>query len=177
MSKQVKQLICKELTDRLGDVDACVVVDPTQLDGITANRLRQRMSQANVHMMLVKNSLAQRALAGLPLEPVRSLLDGSCALAWGGDSIVDVAKLLVEQAKTLPLSIKGAVMEGMAMDAAAAVGLARLPSKAEMKSILVGQVLSPGAKLAGAVLGAGLAIASILKGRIEELEKSEPAAA
>ncbi|MCG3181078.1 MAG: 50S ribosomal protein L10 [Phycisphaerae bacterium] len=177
MSKQVKQLICDELVQKFRDVDACMVVDLTPLDGLTANALRGEMAKANIRMMMVKNSLAKRALADLPLAPVGGLLDGACALAWGGDSIVDIAKLLVDKAKTLPLTIKGAVLEGQALDAAAATGLSKLPNRAELMSMVSGQVLSPGAKLAAAVLGPGAAIASIIKGRIESLEKSEPAAA
>ncbi len=178
MSKQVKQLICEEISRRFAEVDACVVIDPTGLDGITANRLRAEMARSGVHMQMVKNSLARRALAGQPLAAVGDLLEGSCALAWGGDSIVDVAKLLTGKLKELPnLVIKGAVLDGQPLGPDQAVDLSKWLSKAEQRSMLVGQVLSPGRNLAAAILGPGAAIAGLLKGRIEQLEKSEPAPA
>jgi len=180
MSKQVKETICRELAERFRDVDACMVFDPTGLDGATANRLRGEMSQARVRMRMAKNSLLKRALVGLPLEPVGGLLDGPCALAWGSESIVDVAKLLVAKAKEMPgLVIKGAVMEGQPLDAAAAANLSRMPTLGEIRASVVGQVLAPGAGLAAAVLGPGAMIANLLKGRIEQLGESEgePAAA
>ena len=177
MSRQVKEIICKELVAALAGVDAAIVVDPTALDGITGNKLRRDLSAGKVRLQLVKNALAKRAVAGTKLEPVTSLLQGSCALAWGGDSIVDVAKLLVGKLKELPkLVIKGAVMEGLVLDAAGAPELSKLPTKAELKSTLVAMVASPGRKIAAVVLAAGAKIASQLKSRIEALEKTEAAA-
>ena len=180
MSKQVKQIMCQEMTSRFRGVDACLVVDPTQLDGIMGNRLRRHLAAGKVEMLLVKNSLVKRALVGLPLEPVGQLLQGPCALAYGGDSIVDLAKLVVASVKEMPkLVIKGAVFEGRPLDSAAAAALSKLPTKAELRSTLAGMVLSPGRQLAGAVQGAGAMLANLLKGRIEALEKKEgaPAAA
>lgn len=172
MSKKIKQLICDELSQRLADVEACLVIDPTKLDGTTANNLRGELARADVTLLHVKNSLARRALADLPLAPVASLLEGPCSLAFGGESIVDVAKMLVEKTKQLPLEIKGAVMEGNALDAKGAVNLSKLPSKGELRAQIVSQVLSPGSKLAGALVAFG-GIAQIIKGRIEQLEKQE----
>lgn len=178
MSKQVKQEICKELVRMFQDVDACMVIDPTKLDGITANRLRRELAVGKVQMQLVKNSLTKRALAGTKLDAVSGLLDGPCALVWGGDSIVDAAKLVVGKLKELPnLVIKGAVLEGVALDPAKATDLSKMPTKAELKSQIVGMATAPGAKLAAAILGAGSALANLLKGRIEALEKSAPAEA
>jgi large subunit ribosomal protein L10 len=177
MSRQVKEIICKELTAALNGVDAAIVIDPTALDGITGNTLRRDLAAAKIRVQLVKNSLAKRAIVGTKLEPVGSLLEGACALAWGGDSIVDVAKLLVAKVKALPkLIIKGAVMEGNVLDAAQAAELSKMPTKAELKSALAAATLSPGRKLAAAILAAGSKIASQLKSRIEALEKTEPAA-
>ncbi len=176
MSKRIKQLICDELSAKFKDVDAALVIDPTGLDGNQANALRGELAQSNVRMMLVKNSLARRAFTDLPLNPVGPLLEGSCALAWGGDSLVDVAKLLVDKAKTLPLEVKGAVMEGEVFDAEGAVALSKMPSLSDLRSQLVGAALSPGANLAGALKAAG-GIAQVLQGRIDQLEKDESAAA
>ena len=175
MGHKLKEMICKELSRDLAGVDSCFVVDPTRLDGITSNQLRRDLAAAKVRMMVVKNALARRALAGLPLEPAIQLLEGTCAIAWGGESIVDIAKLLAAKVKALPkLVIKGAVMEGQALDAQAAAGLAKLPTKAELRSTLVAMAASPGRRLAAAILAPGTKIASILKGRIETLEKGEP---
>jgi len=174
MSRQVKEIICKELTTALNGVDAAFVIDPTALDGITGNGLRRDLAAAKISVQLVKNSLAKRAIIGTKLEPVGSLLEGACALAWGGDSIVDVAKLLVAKVKALPkLIIKGAVMEGNVLDAAQAAELSKMPTKAELRSSLVATIASPGRKIAAAVLAAGSKIASQLKSRIESLEKAE----
>lgn len=177
MSKLVKQEICKELVKMLDGVDACMIVDPTGLDGITANQLRRDMAAVKVQMQLVKNSLTKRALAGTKLEAVGGLLDGPCALVWSAESISDAAKVVVKKVKQFPkLVIKGAVLEGSPIPADKAAELAKLPTKAEMKGQIVGLVASPGRKLAATVLGAGARIANLLKGRIEALEKAEPKA-
>jgi large subunit ribosomal protein L10 len=177
MSKAVKQLICDELSQRFEGVDACLVVDPTPLGGTEANNLRRELRDADVTMMLVKNALTRRALAGQPLEPVGKLLEGSCALAWGGESIVDLAKLMVDKARQSGLVVKGAVMEGEVMDAEGAVALSKMPTRAELQSQIVGQILSPGGNLVAAATGPASTIASILKQRIDDLGGDEAEAA
>jgi large subunit ribosomal protein L10 len=121
--------------------------------------------------------MASKALEAVGLKGAKDLLKGTNAVVYGGESIVDVAKELVEQAKKVEkLIIKGAIVEGRILDGKSAKELAKFPSKKELQSMIVGQILGPGRKLAGQVKGPAGKIAGQVKAFIEKKEKEAPAA-
>ena len=73
MSKYVKNLIAEHLRDRLQNVHDALLVNMVGLDANTNTRLRAELRGKNIHVMVVKNSLAARATEGTPLAP---LFDG-----------------------------------------------------------------------------------------------------
>ena len=168
MSKRIKNLITDELQNKFTNTDAIVVVDYTGIDSKTTASVRAGLRQKNVKMTVVRNAMAAKALENAGLKGASKLLTGTNAIVYGGDSIVDIAKELVEQAKKVTkLTIKGAIVEGQVLDAKAATALSLLPNKAELKSMIVGQILGPGRKLAGQIKGP----ASKLAGQIKAVEE------
>ena len=61
MSKFVKDLITKDLRNRLEGVDDALLVDVIGLKNDKSVALRQRLRKKNIHLLVVKNSLAARA--------------------------------------------------------------------------------------------------------------------
>lgn len=110
------------------------------------------------------------------MEGIKGVLTGPCAIAYGGDSIIDVAKVMMEWSKKLePLEIKGGFLEGTVLDAKAGQELARMPNRQELQGMVVGQALSPGSNLAGALGGPAGYIAGCVEALAEKLEESEAA--
>ncbi len=174
MSKYVKNLVTDHLRQRLEGVNDAVLVDVIGLDANTNNRLRKELSQKNIHLMVVKNSLAARAAEGTPLAAMFEDITGAAAICWGGEDIVSLAKEvlgLAEQKEYEKLDARGGVMDGKRLDRDELTAVSKMPSREEMLSMLVGQILSPGANLVAQLLGPGGALASQIKQKGEESEE------
>jgi large subunit ribosomal protein L10 len=69
--------------------------------------------QKNIRVTVMRNTLAKKAFNGTSLEALEPSLVGPTALAYGGESVVDVARALVDWAKKVKnLDLKGAVLDG-----------------------------------------------------------------
>lgn len=178
MSKYVKNLITDDLRQRLLNVDNALLVN---MVGLTANangRLRNELRSKNINVVVVKNSLAARAAAGTPLAPMFDGLAGTAAICWGSEDIVSLAKeitKLMKDDKNAPFAARGGVMDGEQLTAEQVAQVSKWPSRTEQLSILVGQILSPGALLASQLTSAGGALASQIqqKGEGEEEEQGD----
>ena len=178
MSKPLKNLITNELKSRYSELDSILIVNPIGIKANDTVELRRGLREKKIRMEVVKNSMLKRAVAGTQLEVVSELLEGSCAVVSGGDSIVDVAREIVEWNKKLPaLEIKGAVVEGKVLDGAGTKELAKMPTRPELLGQVVQLAQSPGSNLAGAIAGPASRIAGCIKALQEKLEQGESAAA
>jgi len=171
MSKYLKNLITDDLKKRLDGVSDLLVVD---IAGLQANKnveLRKRLREKKIQLLLVKNSLARRATEGTALAPAFEGMEGSAALVWGAEDIVSLAKEISRFAQDKafePFAPKGGVMDGARLSADDVRKVSKWPSRAEQLSLLVGQILSPGATLSAQLLSPGAKLASQVKKKGEE---------
>jgi large subunit ribosomal protein L10 len=171
MSKFVKDLITSDLRKRLEGVDDALLVDVIGLENNKNVALRQRLRQKNIHLLVVKNSLARRATEGTRLAPAFETAEGTLALVWGGEDIIALAKEVVRIAQDKEFERfvpKGGVMDGQPLAAEQVKAVSKWPTRQEQLSILVGQILSPGANLSSQLLGAAAKLASQIKKKSEE---------
>jgi large subunit ribosomal protein L10 len=170
MSKFVKDLITKDLRNRLDGVEDALLVDVIGLENNKNVALRQRLRKKNIHLLVVKNSLARRATEGTRLGAAFDSAGGTLALIWGGEDIISLAKEVISIAedkqydKFLP---KGGVIDGQPLAGDQIKAVSKWPTRQEQLSILSGQILSPGAKLSSQLLGAGAKLASQIKKKSE----------
>ncbi len=177
MSKRIKNLITAELERKFKGADSVVVVDYIGIDAKTNTAVRSDLKKKNVKMTVVRNAMAAKALESIGLKGAKDLLKGTSAIVYGGESIVDLVKELVEQAKKVDkLKIKGSIVEGQILDSKATAALSKMPNRKELQSIIVGQILGPGRKLAGQLKGPAGTIAGQIKAYIEKKEKEALAA-
>lgn len=173
MSKYLKDLIAADLRKRLDGVNDLFVVDVMGLKSEKTVALRKHLREQNVHLLVVKNSLARRATEGTVLAPAFEGVEGSAAVVWGGEDIVSLAKVLskvLDDKQYEPIAPKGGVMGGSKLAADDVKKVSKWPSRAEQLSLLVGQILSPGATLSAQLLGPGAKLASQVKKKSEEGE-------
>ena len=177
MSKPVKDLVTEEYKDKYGELDSACVVSVIGLDGNASNRLRRELLAKKVKLQVVKNSLARRAFSSSKLAPLGKGFDGPCALVTGGESIIDVAKILVETKTKYPQIELRVGMVGGEPDLIPIEQMAKMKSRQELISEIAMLLASPGWRLAGAIQGPAGRLAGCIKAIAEKLERSggEPA--
>jgi len=176
MSKSVKQLLTEELQSKFDGVKEFLVLDIMGIDGIVNNQLRNNLRSKGIKLTMVRNAMMRQAMKGLSMPAAMDLfLTGSCTVAFGGDSIVDLAKAIDTISKQIPLKFKGAYIEGTALDATAAKGLVNMKSRAELQGEIIMLANSPARRLASAIGAPAGVIAGGIKTLADKEEK--PAAA
>jgi large subunit ribosomal protein L10 len=175
MSKPVKEMIMDEYRKRFEGLEGALVVDIRGIPANDNNELRLDLAAKQIRVTVVKNTLAKKAFSGTDLEPLAPALEGPAALAYGAESVVDVARALVEWAKKVDdLDLKGAVLDGEFFEGAEGVKrLSSFPTKDEAQGKIVQLVLAPAGNVVGAANAPGSNILGIVKELQERLERGE----
>lgn len=106
--------------------------------------LREKVRQNGGQYVVVKNTLALRAIDGAALAALKDQFTGPTAVAYTDKDPVSLAKALTEFAKDVPaIQFKGGVVEGRAIAADQVKDIAALPSREELIAKLLFLVQSP----------------------------------
>lgn len=174
MSKTVKKLLTDVYMDQFSGMTQAMLVDIRGIEANDNNALRGGLAEKQIKITVVKNALAKSAFAGTDLEPLNDMIDGPSALVYGGESVVNVAREMIDWAKKLEnLELKGAVLDGIVFGPEDITKLSKYPTREEAQAEVVQLLLSPAKNLAGAIKSPGSKIASILKTIEEKLEAGE----
>ena len=178
MSKQLKSMIASEIRKRLEGVSDALLVNVIGLNSANTFALRKELRSKNLHLLVIKNSLAKRATEGLPLATAfDGSSEGSLAVVWGGEDFVSLAKEMTElhrKPEFEKCTAKGGVMDGEKITAEKVADVSKWPNRAGQISIVLGQCLSPGSKLLSQIGGPGGKLLSQIKKKSEgEEPKSE----
>lgn len=175
MSKTVKGILMKDYETRLAGASDALVVSVRTLKGIDTTKFRRNLAKNKIKVLIVRNALARKQFKGTPLEGLIPLLAGPSALAFGGGSVVEVARQIVGLLKDFPaLELKGAILDGQLFEGDKGVKeLSKFPTRGEAIGNNVTLLVSPGRKLAAQVKGPGSNLAGIIKAIEAKLEKGE----
>ena len=175
MSKTVKQMILHDYADRFGEESDVAVISIRGVGSNDTNALRATLRKKDIKITVIRNSLAKRQFAEGTLDGLAPVLTGPSALAYGGQSLVEVARELIGRVKTFPnIELKGAILDGELFEGADGIErLSKFPTRDEAIAKTVQIILSPAQKLVGSILGPGRKVASVVKSIEEKLEKGE----
>lgn len=173
MPNKVNQLLLKEYRARFEGVQNLVAVGYEGMPVNVQNKMRNDLADKNAKFLFVKNRLVNIAFKEMGLPEVKDICKGQTAFVFGDDPVA-IARFLVDMAKDAEskLVLHGGMVEGTLLNAKQVVELSKSPTKEELKSKIVGQALTPGSKLAGALTGPASKIAAQIQTLIEKLEKS-----
>lgn len=111
--------------------------------------LRDRVRRTGGHYIVVKNTLALRAIAGKPMAELAEHFTGPTAVVYSETDPVAVAKALTDFAKDAPvIEFKAGLVEGRAVPAAQIKEIATLPGREELMAKLLFLMQSPIVRLA-----------------------------
>ena len=146
---ELKQPIVQEISETIKDAQSLVVVDYRGLTVAEDTQLRKNLREAGVTYKVYKNTMMKRAFAGTALESLTKDLDGTNAIAISKDDATAPARILCKFAKNAKaLELKAGVVEGTLYDTDALNELAKIPSRDELISKLLGSLQSPITNLA-----------------------------
>lgn len=183
MSKQVKEIIMRDykarIADDAGEFGDVMLIDIRSVKGTDTTKLRATLRKKDIHVTMVRNSLARKVLKGTSLESMSDMLEGSTAIAYGGQSVVEVAREIIAAVEKLPkVELKGAILDGIIFKGKAGVEeLSKFLTKDEAIGKVVTLVISPAKNLVGQLKGPGSTVAGLIKAIEEKLEKGEAIAA
>lgn len=163
MKRPEKERLVAELKAKLNGATALYYTDFTGLNVKRMTDLRRRLRKANVEYVVIKNTLALRAVNESGLVATR--LKGQTGLVIAKDAVA-AAKVLADFAKendSRP-AVKGGLLEGRALDVEQVKKLASMPSREQMLADLGAGLQAPLAAFVGALNGLLYMFAGALEG-------------
>ena len=146
MAVQSKLDAVKQLTEKLKDAKAMVLVDYRGINVNEDTELRRKARETGIDYFVAKNRLVKIALQEVGVEAnFDDLLEGTTSFALGYEDGIAPSKLVYDFGKTLKdkFVIKGGMLDGARVDAATIESLAKLPSREEMLGQVAYGLMSP----------------------------------
>ena len=136
-----KQAIVEELSEKLKNSAAGVLVDYKGITVAEDTELRNELRKNNVEYAVVKNTLLRFAVKNVGMDDLSDVLNGTTALAISHEDPVAPARVINDFAKKLKdkFEIKGGYMDGKVMPLDEVQALANIPAL----PVLQAQVLAP----------------------------------
>ncbi len=175
MKRTEKEQLVNELTGKIKGAQALYYTDFTGLNVKRMTDLRRRLRKAGVEYVVIKNTLALRAVNESGLVGER--LKGPTGIVVAHDALAG-AKVLTDFAKENDQkpAVKGGMFDGRTIDAEQVKKLANMPSREQMLSELGAGLMAPLASFAGALNGMLYQVIGALEALRAQKEGGESAA-
>jgi large subunit ribosomal protein L10 len=173
LNRTEKEEVISKLHALMMKAKTAILAEPRGLNVATVTDLRKKFREAQIDYKIVKNTLAQRAAKGTPVEALVEKFVGPTALIMSYSDVVAPAKIVVDFAKDRDnFAIRGAVVEGRVIDANGVKALAKMPGLQELRATIAMMIAQPATKLVRMISTPGQQLAQVVNARKEQLGKS-----
>ena len=118
--------------------------------------LRRRIREKGGHYVVIKNTVARRALQGKPLGELKDHFVGPTAVAFSLGDPVAIAKVLTEFVKESPvIEFKAGLVEGRPIAANQVGDIATMPSREQLIAKMLFLLKSPISRFVSVLAAAG----------------------
>ena len=149
MSKELKKLIVNELISDYKGVNNFIVVSFKGVNTQQANVLRKDLSEKNIKLKVVKNSLASIALKEIGVPALGQILEGPSAITASDNDPVILIKVLTKWSKEISsLKIVGGLIDGEMLSLDDIKTLSAIPSREVVLTQIVFAIQAPMVQLA-----------------------------
>lgn len=125
-----KQQQVAELKEKIAASVTGVIVDYKGITVADDTALRKELRENGVEYFVVKNTILSRAVEGTELEGIKSVLEGTTAIALSKEDYTAAARILCKFADDHEnFKVKSGFLDGKVADVATITAIAKLPSK------------------------------------------------
>ncbi len=150
MSLEDKVGQVKRIEERLGRSEASFVADYQGLKVVELTKLRKMLRSKEAEFVVVKNTLASRAVGGTDFKDVSKFFCGCTGIVFVNHDAVASAKILKDFVLDHPqLELKGGILRGDILEKDRIKALGDLPSQEILWSQLLAMMQSPLRRLLG----------------------------
>lgn len=171
MKKEDKQQIIEQIAANLQEYENFYLTDIATLDAAKTSNLRRECSKQDIKLMVVKNTLLQKAFESLEenYEELYPVLKGNTAIMFS--NVANAPAKLIDKYKADKVpSLKGAyVQESFFVGAETLKDLVSIKSKTELIGDVIGLLQSPAKNVISALQSGG----SLLHGVLQTLSEKE----
>jgi large subunit ribosomal protein L10 len=173
MNRSEKEQIVEEVQAKVVRAKSMFFADFTGITVEQVNELRREFRKSNIGYSVVKNTLARKALESAGgYDKVLDRLEMPTAIAFGFDDPIAPAKVIKKFSdKNDKLKIKVCIIEGQVFEGKDLALIAKLPSRSELMSGILGCVVAPITGVVGAINAVMRDLVYVV-GAIEEKKKA-----
>jgi large subunit ribosomal protein L10 len=174
MSRELKKRMIQEYKAVFSGTENFVVVEFTGTDANEMTGIRRQLREASVKVRIVKNSLAKLAFDEEGLDQLPKAIDGPSALCFGAGDIIELAKAVNACARgASKFEIRGGYFDRRVVPIQDIRRLAAIPSRDALYAQVAGTLISPLARLAGAMNEMLARVARAVKALADQKQDAE----
>jgi large subunit ribosomal protein L10 len=173
MPTPAKAAVIDEMTEKLKQSRAAVLLQTEGLTVAEMQELRRRLRAAGVELYIVKNTLLRIASERASYSDLSGILKGPTSIALSSEDEIAPAKIIAEYMRQVrtgkPIVIKAGILESAPISAAQVDALSKVPPREQLRAEVVGAIAGPLSQTYGVISAPLRDLINVLEARIRQL--------